>query len=286
MKKKTTLIVLVVFAFAVLFVGCDSSSSSATNNNDYSRETTSTVETTLETVELSYEEKLINALEQCGYVVKRNIFSFSISSPNEIGKHDLSIYGPGSLVAKNIYGCSLSAGQYAFANDNGYKECCDALIQIFGIDDSMDHILSTFNEETKLSQVFSNDRFVWYLRFTGSTSNNFEFKVFDLESIVECREKYDLNNYVDFIPAMLEQLTIYSGSKVKFVGELIESSDVQDDKYAIKKSLKFKTATAEEIEVFYDFGYFPYTFVEGSQYEIYGVISDGGIKFDFLKEVD
>ena len=232
--------------------------------------------------EISFENFVVTELKKQNYYVKWNMHGYDVSMQDvhAIYAFNLSFFGVGS-VTNNIEGVSLSGNLDCFSKDNEYIDCCDTLLNLLNIDCSMNDVLETFSEETKKSKIFSDDSFVWYLRYHESL-DNFDFCIFDLKSIPECIQAYDLTQWKNFDIKMFEQPTIYSGRKVCFSGELISISDVSDKDYFLKKELVFKLDGEEKVKVVYDFGYFPYTFTVNSKYTIYGTFSQDKILFNFF----
>lgn len=277
----------------LLLNGCSNSGHSNTQKDTATNELVDLYNQTIhsedeETIEnINLKDLILTGLKNNNYYVDWNIYGYDVSlnDVHSIFALDLEFYGLGSRVATNIDGCSLSANSDAFAASDEYKDCCNTLLDILNINDTMDNILTTFDEETKKSNIFSDGNYVWYLRFRERI-DDFDFCIFDLNSIYTHRDLYDLNNYSPLNMEMFDKPTIYSKSKVKFSGKLLSVADIIDERYFLKKELVFLTNNKDEVKVTYDFGYFPYTFTAGIDYEIYGTFFQNEIELKFFKSVE
>lgn len=229
----------------------------------------------------NFKTRIINGLKTQKYNVEYSNLGYKMYKleVGELFANDIVFFGPGSQITDSIEGCALGGG---ISKNTQYRDSCNTLMQILNITDSIDSVIDTFNETTQRSEFFRNNRYVWYLKYSD-VLDEFSFHIFDMTSIGSCMQVYDLNNWVDFDEKMLTKPTIYSGSKIKLLGECISVLDIDDKNYVMKKSLNLKLNSGTVVEVIYDYGYFPYEFKKGLKYEVYGTLSNNQVLLKFVK---
>lgn len=240
----------------------------------------------------SFANEIISGLKERGYTPTKEYTSkVSFTKGNVLSTVNADFFDEKSLVQNRVNGVSLSCGRYAFTNtDSIYKEICGALLENLGVVASngeveIDNILATYSEESKQSDIFTNNGYVYFLIFneTGEYNSflstwlpNFEFRVFNVDSINTYFNSIDESQYTQLTSNHINQPTIYASTKVHFLGVVQSIRDIDSvDSYLIGKIITMQVGEIT-CEIWYDYAYYPFTFTVGDSFEVYGSIDNFG----------
>ena len=145
------MIVILIFSLCSCARGNDSNNTDVYANNSSIANQDGVTTNNAVVEEKSFKNFIVSELKKRGYSVEWGLYGYNVSllDAPAIYADDLYFYGPGSLVADNIDGCSLNGDKNSFSKDNQYKNCCNALFEMLNIDDTIDNVLLTFDEQTQ-----------------------------------------------------------------------------------------------------------------------------------------
>ncbi len=240
----------------------------------------------------AFANEVISGLEDKGYTAAKEFTSTVNFTKGEImSRVTADFYDENSMVQNRVNGVCLSNGRYAFADsDSIYKELCGALLETLGIVtdngiEEMDNVLATYSETSKQSDIFTRNGYIYFLVFhekaeysdlINSWLPNFEFNVFNVDSMAAYFESIDKTQYAQLTTNHINQPSIYASAKVHLAGEVQSIRNIENvDSYLIGKVVTVKVG---EIicEIWYDYAYYPFTFVVGDTVDVYGTIDSFG----------
>lgn len=240
----------------------------------------------------SFANEVISGLKERGYTPTKEYTSKVSFTKGEIPSTvNADFFDEKSLVQNRVNGVSLSCGRYAFTNtDSIYKGLCGELLEILGVvsengESEIDNILASYSEEKKQSDVFTKNGYVYFLIYNerGEYSSilstwvpNFQFKVFNVDSINTYFDSIDESQYTQLTINHINQPTIYASTKVHFIGEVQSIRDIESvDSYLMGKVVTMQVGGIV-CEIWYDYAYYPLAFTIGESFEVYGSIDNFG----------
>lgn len=239
-----------------------------------------------------FANEIISGLKEKGYTpTKEYISKVSFTKGDIPSTVNADFFDEKSMVQNRVNGVSLSCGRYAFTNtDSIYKELCGDLLETLGVvadngEAEMDTILATYSEENKQGDIFTKNGYVYFLiynergeynSFLSTWLPNFEFRVFNVDSINTYFNSIDESQYTQLTSNHINQPTIYASTKVHFLGEVQSIRDIDSvDSYLIGKIITMQVGEIT-CEIWYDYAYYPFTFTVGDSFEVYGSIDNFG----------
>lgn len=190
--------------------------------------------------------------------------------------YEITFYDKDNFGTSNaIDACVLSCNESLF-NNSSYIEICNDLLSVLDIDDDMENILSTFNENDGFSDTYTDNDYGYFCMY-GENSRNlskeFQLRIYDLSSVSEIAASIDRSDYIPLSANMLADRSS-NGEKVVISGTVVEVFDYDDAGIlgSKHKGIRCEMSDGSVIGIMYDYIQLPISFEEGAYYTFYGHI--------------